>query len=214
MAGDSYAKAIGNFVRFADAAASHRHNRPRRLALDAGLPPSSGYRAIAVLEAARFLARDLDGVYAPGPQLWRVGLNAWGLGGLHPGVEPVLARLRRDTRRSAFLGVVVGRQLWVGPYSTGRGYDFVVPEDPVLDVEVITKNEGVTRMRLRAPDEHEPKTGRLTAEMASVTSGNDGAGAVVGLLQRAGTSTAAGETGAAIRSAARRLRDAGDAAPG
>ncbi len=214
MADDSYAKAIGNFARLAGAAASHRHNRRRQLALDAGLPPSSGYRAVAVLEGARFLARDLDGVYAPGPQLWRVGLNAWGLGGLHPGIEPVLARLRRDTRRSAFLGAAVGRQLWVGPYSTGRGYDFVVPENPLLDIEAATNTGGVMRLRLHVPGEIGSRPGQLTAEVAPVADGNDGAEAVVGLLRHAGTSMAGSETSAAICSAARRLREARDAALG
>lgn len=212
MTGDSYAKAIDSFGRFAEAAASHRHNRPRGLALDAGLPPSSGYRAIAVLEAGGYLARDLDGFYAPGPQLWRVGLNAWGLGGLHSGIEPVLVRLRRDARRSAFLGVVLGRHLWIGPHSIGRGHDYLVPEEPGFDIEDLVEGDGVARMRLHAPGESGPKIGRLIAETISVARGNDSAQAVVGLFHPAGA--AVGETSAALRSAAMRLRDAREAANG
>ncbi len=204
MAYDPYAKAIGSFLNLVEASASHRHDRPRRLALDSGLPPSSGYRAIATLEATQFLARDLDGVYAPGRQLWRVGLNAWGLGALFPGIEPVLARLRRDTRRTAFAGIVAGREVSVGPYSSGRGYDFVVPEEPVLHLEAATETNGITRLR----------TGPLVAEVASVKSSEEGAEAVVGIFRHAGASEEAADTGVAIRSAAARLCDAGKRADG
>jgi hypothetical protein len=206
---DPYGKAIRNFAGITGVAASKRIDRPRRLAVTAGLPPSTGYRAIATLEAAGFLTRDLAGIYAPGPELWRVGMNAWGLGELHSRTEPVLNRLRRDARLTAFFGVISGRDLQIGPYSTGRGYDYLVPGGagryPIEDTADAV--EGLV-MRLTGSDGIDPGHNRFHVRAAPVMTGNDGARTVVGLLMRNGRNATG--TQAAIADAARRLLQAGD----
>ncbi len=104
---------------------------PRVLARSVGLSPTSGYRAVAQAEAAGLLSRDAEGVYGRGLDACRIGLSALGFGQYAVVAEPVLLRLRRSVRMTAFLGVIRDEAMICGPFSMGRGTGFHAPEPRV-----------------------------------------------------------------------------------
>lgn len=119
MTGETYAMAVRNFEALIAQPRSGRHTTPATLIRAAGLPPSSGYRHVATLEAEGLLRRDRDGTYLPGLSAVRTGLRAFGFGAIAPIAEPIITQLRQATRHTAFLGICDGVGLFVGPYSIG-----------------------------------------------------------------------------------------------
>lgn len=126
-ASNTYLTAVRRFLDLAEAPLSETCATPRMLATASGLAPSSGYRAIASLESAGLVKRDIAGAYTRGERAYRIGLSAYGLGRLGPIAAPILDRLRRSTDRTAFLGVRIGDDLAMGPFSFGRGAAIQIP---------------------------------------------------------------------------------------
>lgn len=124
---DSYARAVESFGALADAPLDAALTGPAALARASGMARSSGHRAATAAEAAGLLVRDRHGVYRRGPLALRIGLSASGFGAAAPVAEPILTELRQMTGRTAFLGVLHGAELAVGPYSLGRGAGYLRP---------------------------------------------------------------------------------------
>ena len=123
----TYARAVATVRQLTSAPVEAAFDGPRKLARAAGLAPSSGYRAIAQAEAMGFLLRDGEGLYGPGKEARRIGLSALGFGDLAMVCDPILLRLRDAASLTAFLGVLRGRSLSVGPFAMGRGAGYAVP---------------------------------------------------------------------------------------
>lgn len=175
-----YRRALATFDALAAAPLEAGFAGPRALARSVGLAPTSGYRAVAQAEAAGLLTRDADGVYQRGPDACRIGLSALGFGMFAAASQPVLLRLRRAVRMTAFLGVVQDLQLRVGPFSMGRGTEYLLPDPQVaLSAAPSWSGDAPAAVGLAAPTE----TGRRqTALIACLAGGADGAAAVVGVL--------------------------------
>lgn len=119
MTSETYAMAVQNFEALLAQPRSGRHKTPATLIRAAGLPPSSGYRHVATLEAEGLLRRDRNGAYLPGLTAVRTGLRAFGLGAIAPVAEPVITQLRQATRHTVFIGICDDANLVTGPYSIG-----------------------------------------------------------------------------------------------
>lgn len=119
MTSETYAMAVRNFEALLDQPRSGRHTTPATLIRAAGLPPSSGYRHVATLEAEGFLRRDRNGAYLAGLTAVRTGLRAFGFGAIAPVAEPVITQLRQATRHTVFIAICDDADLVTGPYSTG-----------------------------------------------------------------------------------------------
>ena len=124
---NSHARAVAAFARLANAPGQSSIGGPAALSRAAGLPQSSGYRAAGQAEAAGLLVRDTEGVYRAGPAAIRIGLSALGFGDLSYFAEPILVETRYSVGATACLAVLAGDKLKVGPWSTGRGRDYVRP---------------------------------------------------------------------------------------
>ena len=85
------------------------------LARRSGLATSTVQRLLQTLERERFVGRDEDGTYAPGPALLRLGLLAVRDMPLRERAGPYLARLSAETSETVNLGVLdeLGRALYV-----------------------------------------------------------------------------------------------------
>ena len=85
------------------------------LARRSGLATSTVQRLLQTLERERFVGRDEDGAYAPGPALLRLGLLAVRDMPLRERAGPYLARLSAETSETVNLGVLdeLGRALYV-----------------------------------------------------------------------------------------------------
>ncbi|RYG90288.1 hypothetical protein EU803_13745 [Loktanella sp. IMCC34160] len=95
---------------------------------EAGIARSTAARDLLVLEQRKFLARDSYGDPVLGSEAWRVGYSAWGHGDAGPMAATIVRYLRVQTRRTAFLGVVTGKELTLLAFSLGRGNDYTAPD--------------------------------------------------------------------------------------
>ncbi|NRA19828.1 MAG: hypothetical protein HRU05_05050 [Oceanospirillaceae bacterium] len=127
MTSDPYTKAIAQITRVLEEVVRYPHQSARSLSKACQLSPSSGYRMIKAMETQGFLNRDGAGEWVRGAQVLQVGLNAWGVGGLGYASEPVLNRLRQNSQCTAFIGALQLGKLWVGPFSLGRGANYLYP---------------------------------------------------------------------------------------
>lgn len=206
MASPAYDKAAQTLLTLTDLVVRRERSSPRALARAAGLPPSSGYRALATLEAAGLLSRDLDGALVRGVGAYRMGLAAYGLGRFADGVDPVLDQLRREVRRTAFLGILQEGQLYFGPFHLSRGAAYIVPpSDDAYNVEVLDRASGVCRVSLLPISEDETNT-PLPALLTPIGAGNAGAEATLGVLLGREPSNALPMLHQAMSSAALRLQ--------
>ena len=120
MTQTAYARAVEKFEALVSGAEAATHETPAQLIQFAGLSASTGYRHIAALEAEGLVRRDAAGTYLTGLTAIRTGLRGFGMGRLAPIAQPVLLQLRQATRHTAFLAVVQGMDLLIGPHSLGR----------------------------------------------------------------------------------------------
>ncbi len=129
MAGDvnSHAKAVAAFAALTRAPGLSPVDGPAALSRAAGLPASSGHRVAARAETAGLLVRDTEGVYRAGPTAIRIGMSALGFGDLSYVAEPILVDTRRSVGLTACLAIRTSDRLVIGPWSAGRGRDFVRP---------------------------------------------------------------------------------------
>jgi len=125
---DPYTKAIEQVSRLLEEVVRYPHQSARSLSKACDLSPSSGYRMIKAMETQGFLTRDGAGEWVRGAQALQVGLNAWGVGTLGYASEPVLNRLRQNSQSTAFIGALQHGKLWVGPFSLGRGANYLYPQ--------------------------------------------------------------------------------------
>lgn len=91
----------------------------------ADLPLSTGYRMLTGFEQRGFARRDADGHYLRGDAAWQVGMAAFGFGAGLEAILPLVRYLRAQTARTAFLGLYMNETVHVGPFSRGRGAEFV-----------------------------------------------------------------------------------------
>lgn len=159
---DPYAHAVDRFEALCNSVISDRAETPRQLVLNAGIPKSSGYRALNALEKNGFLSRDSKGDYLRGDVAWQVGLAAWGFGRGLNAVLPLVRYLRAQTRRTACLCVVNEGRFHIGPFSLAQGRGHIRP--PSASMSFWAEPE--------APDllELESSAGRLSAIWAPTTS--------------------------------------------
>lgn len=158
MTENAYSRAVGSFEALLSAPRSSRLDTPAALIKAAGLPPSSGYRHVATLEAEGFLRRDETGTYLLGQAALRSGLKAHCLGRLAPAIQPILLQIRQATQVTAFLGYSEDLLLRVGPHSIGRETRHVPLQEsfsfetvPVFElattteVALVAHNDGIAR---------------------------------------------------------------------
>lgn len=129
VSSDPYTKAIEQVSRLLEEVVRYPHQSARSLSKACQLSPSSGYRLIKAMETQGFLNRDDAGEWVRGAQALQVGLNAWGVGTLGYASEPVLNRLRQNSQCTAFIGALQQGELWVGPFSLGRGGNYLYPQN-------------------------------------------------------------------------------------
>jgi hypothetical protein len=158
---NSYSRAVDRFLSLAQSPVQQAIDNPRALSRNTSIATSTGYRSVAALESAGILARDLGGEYLRGPDAMRIGLSAWGLGRIAGAVDPVLSQLRRETGRTAFLGMLDDTNLVCGPFSLGRGPDFILPEVAGYLTAEINPIGGLLPFALsRSDDVREPNVSR------------------------------------------------------
>ncbi len=124
---NSHARAVAAFAALSGAAEQGGIDGPAALSRAAGLPPSSGHRAAAQAEASGLLLRNTEGLYRAGPTAIRIGLSALGFGDLSYVAEPILVETRQSVGLTACLAIGASGALTIGPWSTGRGRDYVRP---------------------------------------------------------------------------------------
>jgi hypothetical protein len=125
-------RAVSLFGDLVQTPARRLIQRPSDLCRIAGRAPSTGYRVIAEAETLGLLKRGIDLTYSPGSLALRIGFSAAGFGELADVAEPVLTELREVARLTSVLAVVENGNLMIGPYSLGRGVEFLRPEPAYL----------------------------------------------------------------------------------
>lgn len=123
-----YEKAVQHFDDVVDAPITKLCAKPADLTHALNRSSSTNFRAVAEAEANGLLRRDLKNHYARGALARRIGFSAFGIGQLSDVVEPLLIDLRERTRRTSVIIVQKGDQVFVGPFSLGRGPEYVRPE--------------------------------------------------------------------------------------
>ena len=120
---NSYEKMLHQFEGLLSESCSYPHESAHGLSKANAMAATTGYRHIATAESYGFLKRNRDGVYGVGDRAFHVGLTALGAGRLAPFLSAVLIHLRKNTRRTAFVGIGQGDLVRMGPFSMGRAVE-------------------------------------------------------------------------------------------
>lgn len=124
---NSYHKAIDRFESLLEMARSREIDTPYKMAQASGIPQSTAYRQIALLEEMRLISRDVQGRFMIGPETLRLSNQAWQVQDIEVLAEPILRFVRIQTRKTAFLGFVADGAIQLGAYSIGLGSSFKRP---------------------------------------------------------------------------------------
>ncbi|MCV6546935.1 MAG: hypothetical protein OIF56_06570 [Cohaesibacter sp.] len=124
---NSYHKSIDRFEYLLDAARSREIDTPYKLAQITGIPQSTAYRQIALMEKLRLISRDMQGRFMIGPESLRLANKAWDIQDIEVLAEPILRFIRIQTRQTGFLGFVANGDIQLGLYSIGLGCRFNKP---------------------------------------------------------------------------------------
>lgn len=141
-----YDQAIDRFEAL-NAAIMTPTTNARDVIKQAGLPLSSGYRILTQFEQRGFAKRDTAGRYLRGDVAWQIGMAAFGFGSGMAAVLPLVRYLRTQTLRTAFIGVRQRQKIHVGPFSKGRGAEFV--SDPQTSYEFTSWPDDALDIELR-----------------------------------------------------------------
>ena len=180
---NSYSKAVDQFIRLSKSVSTTTTAKPRQLALNSQIVPSSGYRFLKALEQANFIQRDAMGLFIIGQEARRISMNAWGIGRYAEICVPILHTLRQTSQRTAFIGLVNSNKLWIGPFSLGRGAKFAIPSPYVVFGLLSTlPEEQPLRVHLSDISENSRSSPTTQAVLLRLCPANDDATAVLGLL--------------------------------
>lgn len=124
----TYSRSVELFEALLDAPVSRLCFRPVDVLDSIGRAKSTGYRVLTEAEAIGLVQRDLQGNYCRGPTARRIGFRALGCGELSDIPGPLLPRLRGMLDLTVALGAVRQSELNIGPFSLGRGSQFVRPD--------------------------------------------------------------------------------------
>lgn len=128
-----HVRSVALFGALAKAPVAQHCQCPADVLAQIGRARATGYRALSEAEAAGLLQRDIQQSYRRGLVARRIGFSALGFGDLADVAEPLLTDLREAMRLTALIGVAQGRTFHVGPFSLGRGIEFLRP-DPRYDM--------------------------------------------------------------------------------
>lgn len=120
-------RAVALFSAMVDAPVAALCQRPVDLARPLGRASATAYRMVAEAETSGILQRDMHQSYRKGLIARQIGFSALGFGDLADLAEPILVNLREMTRLTALFAVAEKNLLHIGPYSLGRGPDYLRP---------------------------------------------------------------------------------------
>ena len=145
-----YARAVELFASLVTAPVDGHCRKPADLTRSLGRAPATAFRVVREAEASGLVQRDMHQSYRRGLVAHRIGFSALGFGDLADVAEPVLMDLREKTRLTSLIAFACDHTLKTGPFSLGRGPEFLRPARSYVMGDVLPPTKGVA-MRLQ-PD--------------------------------------------------------------